>query len=61
MSRTWKVPVTWEMYGVVEVEADTLEEAVELAVEVEPLPDDAEYIDGSCKRDPDHSITDNNK
>lgn len=61
MSKMWKVPVTWEMYGVVEVEADTLEEAVELAVEVEPLPDDAEYIDGSCKVDPEHSITDNNK
>lgn len=27
----WKVPVTWEMYGTIEVEADSSEEAIEKA------------------------------
>ena len=28
--KIWKVPVVWEMFGDVEVEADSLEEALEM-------------------------------
>lgn len=31
MSKKWKIPVTWEMAGVVTVEADTLQEAIDRA------------------------------
>lgn len=45
--KTWKVPVTWEMYGVVEIEADTLEEAFELAYDDSiPLPE-GDYVEAS--------------
>lgn len=44
--RRWKIPVIWEMYGTVYVEADTLEEAMDMAYDSE-IPDDGEYLDGS--------------
>ena len=47
--RSWQIPVCWEMCGMVTVEADTLEEAVEIARDDDgdiPLPDDAYYVDG---------------
>ena len=50
MKRKWKVPVTWEMCGIAEIAAETLEDAME---EVQyhsdevPLPDDSAYVDGS--------------
>jgi len=44
--REWRIPVTWEMYGIVYVEADTLEEAMDKAYDSE-IPDDGEYLDGS--------------
>lgn len=31
MSKKWQIPVTWEMCGVVTIEADTLEEAIDRA------------------------------
>lgn len=46
----WKVPVTWEMCALIGVEADTLEEAMEIARDREgtiPLPVDGNYVDGS--------------
>ena len=48
--KTWKIPVIYQMIGKVVVEADTLEEAIEIAEdkdEVIPLPDDADYMEGS--------------
>ena len=48
---TWKIPVSWEMCGVVKIEAETLEEAMEIARDddgVIPLPD-GEYVDGSWR------------
>lgn len=50
--KIWKVPVTWEVFGVVEVEAETVEKAMEIARDDEgiiPLPTDNDYIDGSWK------------
>ena len=50
--REWRIPVTWEMYGIVRIEADTLEEAMDMAYDSE-IPDDGEYVDGSWE------VTDN--
>ena len=39
--KTWNIPVTWEVYGYVVIEANTLEEAIEKARDDEgviPLP-----------------------
>lgn len=50
--KTWKIPVTWEMYGNVVVEAATLEEAMNIARDddgVIPIPDDSDYVDGSWR------------
>jgi hypothetical protein len=53
--KTWKIPVTWEMAGIVEVEAETLDEAIETFDKDNDffeLPIDTEYhILGSFKRD----------
>lgn len=50
----WKVPVTWECYGTVEVEGDTIEEALTNFRKYESegpgytLPE-GEYVDGSFR------------
>lgn len=46
----WKIPVTWEVCGEIEVEADTLGEAMDEArinSDAYPLPEESEYVDGS--------------
>ena len=54
--KTYKIGVVWQMYGYVEVEANSLEEAVK---EVEdgggdiPLPSVADYVEGSFEVDHD--------
>lgn len=48
--KTWKVPVIWEACGIVEVEANTMAEALVIAKDddgVIPLPKESEYVDGS--------------
>ena len=48
--KSWKIPVTWEMCGIVTVEADRLEEAIEIARDEAgqiPLPAESNYVDGS--------------
>lgn len=48
--KKYKVPVTWMSYGEVVVEAESPEEAMEVARDVEgviPIPTDWEYIEGS--------------
>ena len=45
-----KSPVIWEMCGMVEIEADSLEEAIAGFHSVEddlPLPECSDYVDGS--------------
>lgn len=52
--KTWKIPVVWQMMGTVKVEANTLEEAIEIARDDEgviPLPDDGTFLDGSWEVD----------
>lgn len=52
--RSWKIPVTWEMYGTVSVEAESAEEALKIFREIEDGSDDGGfalpegyYVDGS--------------
>lgn len=47
--KKWNIPVTWEMCGIVQIEADTLEEAMDIAKNDAnvPLPEDKNYVDGS--------------
>lgn len=48
--KVWQVPVTWQMQGVLEIEADSLEEACDKAYN-SGLPDDGNYIDASFEVD----------
>ena len=52
--KTWKIPVIWQMMGFVEVEADTLEDAMEIARDDAgeiPIPDDGDFLGGSWELD----------
>lgn len=47
---TYKLPVTWEVYDTIEIEATSLEEAVKIFEETKndmELPDDPKYVDDS--------------
>ena len=49
-TKTWRIPVTFEMCGCVYVEAPTLAEAMQIVRKDEddiPLPDKQDYVDGS--------------
>ena len=54
MSKYYEIPCAWEVYGTVEVSADSLEEAIE-KVEADdfPLPSNFNYVDGSFEVDRD--------
>ena len=50
--KTWRIPVVWEMTGYVDVEAETLIDAISIARDEEgiiPLPDNSNYVDESWK------------
>ena len=56
--KTFKIPVTWGSWGIVEVEAETLDEAIAKFDKEEDeysLPE-AEYIDSSFEREKDIEI-----
>ena len=46
MQKIYKIPCSWVMSGTVEVEADTVGEAI-LIAENAPLPTESEYLEGS--------------
>ena len=48
--KTYRVPVVWQMYGYVEVQAESLGQAQYAALEA-PLPEDGSYIEGSFEID----------
>lgn len=51
-SMKYKIPVSWQVYGVAEIEANSLQEAIELVEDdAFPLPENAEYVDGSFEID----------
>tara|TARA_Y100001973_G_scaffold35273_1_gene53144 strand:+ start:728 stop:1078 length:351 start_codon:yes stop_codon:yes gene_type:complete len=49
LGKTYRIPCSWEMYGVMEVKAESLEEAVRKAFEGNtPLPmDNSSYVEAS--------------
>ena len=50
--KTYKIPVVWQMIGHVEVQAESLDDAVEKVLDTSvPLPEDGEYIEGSFEVD----------
>ena len=52
MSKTYTINCSWEMYGHVDVEADSLEEAIEKVENETKLSDiNAEYVSESFKID----------
>ena len=54
MGKYYEIPCTWEVYGTVEIEADSLEESIELSERDDsPMPDDSDYVDGSFQVDRD--------
>lgn len=49
----YKIPVEWSMCGMVEIEASSLDEAINIfdeTIDDIPLPTDPDYIDDSFKR-----------
>lgn len=48
---SFRIPLVWQMYGHVDVEADTLDDAIESALGPDcPLPE-GEYVDDSIQVD----------
>jgi len=44
--QTYKIPCTWVVSGTLEIEADTIGEAI-LKAELAPLPTEPDYMEGS--------------
>ncbi len=52
MPKNYKIPCTWQMYGYVQVQADSFEDAVsKVQDDSTPLPEDASYVQGSFEVD----------
>jgi len=55
--RKYKIPCTWEVYGIVFVEADSIKEAIAKAKEDWlPLPTESSYVDGSFEVNEDFEL-----
>ena len=53
MTKIFKIPVTWELCGIIEVEAASLNEALnkfDKDSDIYELPNKPQYIDGSFQR-----------
>lgn len=53
MANEYKIPVSWEEYGFVKIEADSLQQAIEIFDRQSddiPLPE-GNYVDGSWRRE----------
>jgi len=49
---TYKIACTWQVYGELEIDANTLEQAIEIAEDgTTALPDTDGYVDGSFEVD----------
>jgi hypothetical protein len=58
--KTYTIPVIWQSYGRMKIEADSLEEAKNIAINEAPLPE-GNYIDDSIELDEESIIEDLNK
>jgi hypothetical protein len=48
--KTYKIGVVWQMWGHVDVEANSLDEAI-IKAQAGPMPDNGEYVEGSFEVD----------
>lgn len=56
--REWRVPLVWCMYGTLNIEANTKEEAIALALGPDyPLPDNGIYLEDSLELDGEVEMT----
>lgn len=57
--KIWKIPVTWEVCGIVEVKANTLEKAMDIVQTDDSieLPTNNSYVDGSFRLSTDDEDT----
>ena len=54
MKQIYRIPVTWEMWGVCDIEAESLEEAKAKVFDCNtPLPENPSYIDDTIQIDED--------
>ncbi len=51
MSKTYKIPCSWIMYGYAEVKADSLDEAVEVVESSETNLPEGSYVEASFEVD----------
>jgi hypothetical protein len=50
--KMFKIPVSWEVFGEVKIEADSIEDALKIFKDTQdslPLPTESTYVDGSFK------------
>ena len=55
---TYKIPCAWQMYGSYEIQANSIEEAIQKAKDA-PLPETSEFLEGSFEIDYDEVIVEN--
>lgn len=58
--KQFKIPVVWQMYGVMHIEANSLEEAKQKAFDLGTSLPDGNYIEDSCQLDDDEIIKEMN-
>lgn len=58
MNKTYKIPVVWQVSDICEIEANSLEEAIQKAKDG-PLPSRGEYINDSLQIDFESNIFNN--
>lgn len=56
--KTWKIPVSYQEIGYVYIDANTLEEAFDIACEECPEPEDCDYVDDSMDYGDGNSLED---
>lgn len=62
IKREWRIPLVWSMYGTLNIEAETKEKAIEVALGPDyPLPDNGIYLDDSIMVDGEVEMTEWNE
>lgn len=52
VKKTYSIPVHWEMEGLFEIEADSLDDAIDILYQKEVLPKDQYYVGNSLEVQP---------
>lgn len=47
----FRIPVYWEMGEILEIEAESLKEAIKIAEDMDDIPENGDYVDGSFTAD----------